>query len=538
MSLLKRLFIWPAYRFILASVFFVGIAHIAFLPPFEGFDETAHWSSVTFWSSEGKMPIYGVDKLDKGLETYPGPMPYLGDTSANEAGRLTYYTYNAADNDSLHESFPPTVFAPGPTNNWQAQHPPLYYLALQPAYKFTQNWDWVSQFFVLRFTSWCFAFAGFFIGVEASVRWIKQNQLFQQHSNLPAEKFALIAAAWPFLVPQFFPEMARMGNDSMCLLFAGISWSALLQIEQGGFSKKWVVVLGFALGAGLWTKAFFVPICAGVGLYFLWRAYLEKSAHWIKVATTSLTIAIIIGGGWYIYKAIVYGNIIGGDEMLQFDKNGGVLGNFLHNASLLAIIRGLAGMAISFLWAGNWSLGRLSNFVMLVPMIVFFLPMLNSLWKLKSFPKVIWLPLFMAVPVVAGLCYHLMLRIALTGVGSGAPGWYLHILAPALATFIAVGWPKHIGMTVIVGLISLFSIYAWTLQLALFSGCAVKHEVSKRIDFAGSCVVDWDQMSALANPVWGGLLLCVALFCLAWIPIRKRCFNDQNRNSEIDLFPK
>ena len=162
-----------AYRFILAAVFFVGLAHIALLPPFEGFDETAHWSSIAQWGHGGGMPVYGTAGIDRAIREYPGPLPYTA------PGGVHYDNFDPKFSVGPHESRPPEFFE-GEGHNWQAQHPPLYYLLLRPVFRMFNSFSWADQFFALRAMSWLFAFAGFAIGVEAS------KALFAESGNKAA----------------------------------------------------------------------------------------------------------------------------------------------------------------------------------------------------------------------------------------------------------------------------------------------------------------------------------------------------------------
>jgi hypothetical protein len=63
-------------RLLLTAVAFLGLVHLAFLPPWEGFDEPAHWSSVEQAADTGTLPLYGKARLSADFEDYSGPLPY------------------------------------------------------------------------------------------------------------------------------------------------------------------------------------------------------------------------------------------------------------------------------------------------------------------------------------------------------------------------------------------------------------------------------------------------------------------------------
>jgi hypothetical protein len=48
---------------LLLAVFLFGVARVAALPPFEGYDEVAHWSSIQQIADDGQIPVYGRDHL-------------------------------------------------------------------------------------------------------------------------------------------------------------------------------------------------------------------------------------------------------------------------------------------------------------------------------------------------------------------------------------------------------------------------------------------------------------------------------------------
>jgi hypothetical protein len=77
-------------RLILFAVFMAGVAHVAALPPFEGFDEVAHWSYIQQIADEGRIPIYGQDPARRSRVsriTAGSPHPILGRQSRSQARR-------------------------------------------------------------------------------------------------------------------------------------------------------------------------------------------------------------------------------------------------------------------------------------------------------------------------------------------------------------------------------------------------------------------------------------------------------------------
>ncbi|HEX7200566.1 MAG TPA: hypothetical protein VF213_13870, partial [Dongiaceae bacterium] len=157
------------------------------------------------------------------------------------------------------------------------------------------------------------AFAGFAIGCRATQRCL---------AGWGVQKAALLAVpAWPILFPEFFPEMARLGNDSLSLFFAGLAW----YVTVGLLARPRVagaVLLGIALGLGLLTKSFFLPVSAGLGLFFLYAALRRREPRHLRDLVIALVIAAVIGGYWYLDNSRTYGSVFGMTEFAAAARYG------------------------------------------------------------------------------------------------------------------------------------------------------------------------------------------------------------------------
>eukprot|EP01039_Chlorochromonas_danica_P017156 gene17156-20397_t len=191
-----------AMRLLVVAVWFIGLAFIAATPPFEGFDETAHWSYIQQIADIGHGPAPSVDRLSRDVDAYPGPMRYGEVPPFEQTGRRTYRSFHPG-----HGLGGPTTFAQGRDLNWQSQHPPLYYILSAPVYRAARGLGWVDHVFALRLFAFILAFGGYVIGVLAV------DQYARRADPELGPWTAVIVAAWPFLFPQFFPEFARLGND-------------------------------------------------------------------------------------------------------------------------------------------------------------------------------------------------------------------------------------------------------------------------------------------------------------------------------------
>ncbi len=497
--------LWPT-RLLLLAVALLGIAHVAFLPPFEGYDENAHWSYIQQIADERRLPPASESWLSGDLEDYAGPRPFEFSTPDKPAG-AAFRRYFATAHGDLRQPMA-RRYRPTARHNWEPrQQPPLYYLLLTPFYRIAQDWSWPAHFLLLRLVSWAMAFAGFAIGCRATQRCLGE-------AGASSAFLFLLVPAWPILFPEFFPEMARLGNDSLSLLFAGLVWHFLVKLLARPQPAQ-AALLGIALGLGLWTKSFFLPISAGLALLLLHAAWRAREPRHLRDLAIALGLAALVGGYWYLGNLRDYGSVFGQTEF-EAVREGGGLGQALLGVppALLAAeaLRGLALMAATFAWAGSWTLAHPPN-VLLAPVVALaLLPLLLWLSRFFRWPLAGQAPLFLAAPLLAGLISHQLLSIATGGYIAATPGWYLHILSGPLALALALGWawPRLFGALAAYAV--LFDALTWAGQLSLFSGCAYKPgpRMALTLD-PGSCLIETAHLAELGSPALGFAALALAL---------------------------
>jgi hypothetical protein len=541
----------PAYRtatlLLLLAVFFAGVAHVAALPPFEGFDESAHWSSIQQIADEGRIPEYGKDHLSADVARYPGPR------AAGHGQPYQDWFATPHEGATVAESGP-THFAQGVDRNWQAQHPPLYYALLAPVYRLAAGFDWLPHMLALRLASWGFAFAGFAWGA-----WRTQGVLRDRGIT---DLRLLLPPAWPFLFPQFFPEMARLTNDTLCLLLMAAVWALALRSIERGFSTRRVVALGAVLGAGLLTKAFFLPVIAGVTLLFGLTAWQRRersgadqtggdqtggdqtggdqrnggqTAYRILAQLLcTLVLAGAIGGAWYVNKWITTGTLTGGDDFVRLRQTGSLWHGLKEHFSFVQYGLGLTRIGLSFCWAGTWSFAHPTP-VVVAPMLA--MPLSAIAFYLRGARRgdlTAMAPLCLVAPMAGGLLYHQFLTVAGTGEGSGTPGWYLHIFAGPLSLALALGWrwPRVQGGMAIYALAYSAAMVPW--QLSFFSGCLARTGIGTASVAGARCGVDFGHLRAITLPgvalaagaVAAALLMAVAVLIIRGHQRSKRHHSD------------
>jgi hypothetical protein len=480
-----------AFSLYLLSLFLIGVGYIAITPPFEGFDELSHYASLRQIADTKTIPLFGRSYLPQDVAGYRGPIAYSSRNPPFDSG-LTYAKFFAQPESVARfvrdygQPQPPPVFVPSDEANWEAQHPPLYYLILAPVMHLVESSALVNQILVLRLASYMLALAGVFLGLEA----------------IPAAGTMInpVAASagfllYPVMLPMFFPEFARIGNDSLCLLLAGLAAFLLTKGLANESKTRWPAALGVCLGLGLLTKAFFLPITFVLGVFLLLRCWSsgDNKARRMRLRNSAIVLAVaaVIGGGWYIYNALANGVLIGGDD--AFVRQSDFWTRIKQNLSVYDLARSGVVAFTTWIWAGTWSLARmsLSLYVPMLLMVSMTIGAFAAQLRRTPLAEPVWLPVLLVAIFSCGLLYHVVLVSAYGGVG-GTAGWYFNILmpwtAPALGSGVmALGkraWTRLL-LTSLLCYGVLFQAMAVWAQVALFTGCAVKGS-DKYYSFSGS----------------------------------------------------
>ena len=480
-----------------------GIAHVAFLPPFEGFDEPAHLSYIQQIADTGHIPQLGIDKISTDIAEYSGPLPYPTRTPPfDDNGGITYKKFFATTQPALPASLARS-YRPSGEGNDETQHPPLYYLVLAPLYLLVKDWSWQGLFLVLRSASWALAFAGFAIGCRATQRALAHQGI--------APGLLLIVPLWPFLFPEFFPEMARLGNDSLCLLLMGISWKLLLDLLARQ-ERRTTMLLGLTLGLGLLTKAFFLPITVGCGAILLYQAVEARNRGYATNAAVVLVVAVGLGGAWYLYKLVTVGSLVGSADLIAASRQGSLWLRLMTNFNLYAFLRGIAAVFASFVWAGTWSMARLPDFFSLPGVVLFLLPIFDWMRRLRRASPAEIAPFFLGGLMFAGMVYYLLTQMTRVPPGPGASGWYFHILSGPLSLALVAGWRRPRILMALSFYAILFNVVCWLSQLSLFSGCGYLAGSYRYLQFDfGDCFIEPARLRVLGEPLLGATAICAAV---------------------------
>jgi hypothetical protein len=506
-----------AIRLLLAGALLIGFAQIAITPPFEGFDETTHYSYIAQLADTGRWPNFG-DPISADVEaiTQITPLPESAHTAVSYSKFFQGSAASiAAAGARLHAPRDPALpWRNGATVNWEAQHPPLYYAMMVPLYRATKGVSVIGQLFALRSLSYLIAWAGLVLAVFAALRMPLAGQ---------GAPVAFALALWPALFPTWFPEMARIGNDGLVLLIAVPAWWLLVRLTAPAPSLRDYALFGLACGLGLLTKVTFAPFVAVAGCYLLWRLWRQRQegAGHVFVGLVLFAVAIaIVAGWWYVMRAVETGHLLATSDSLSLEQEGGLVARLKQNFAAADFARGLLVTVMTFLWSGTWSF--------VTPGLWPFVPMLLLLAVL-AFGVVVrrdglrepsnLLGLLTLALFCAALFQQALVLMARLG-PSVVPAWYLHSFAPVLAGVLALGLIGTMEsalrrlMMLLILYAPFFMLFAMFGQVLFYAGCESRRPgLADHIFSSAPCGIPfgtlYDRLAVLAFP-GAALVLLIA----------------------------
>jgi hypothetical protein len=534
-----------AIRTLAAGCLLLGIAHIALLPPWEGFDELAHYSYIQQVADADPVPSSGSARISTDVERYRSgaPLPYASRPPFEDNGGLTYRSFfegtRARDRGLVHRPpDEPRRYAPGPVANWEAQHPPLYYLVLAPVYRATRHLSWGAHLFSLRLVSYLFAWSAWALALYACLA--ARTPAPATERAFPWRWAAIGTALWPVLLPAWYPEFARLGNDSLAALAATAVWLVALRAVHTGLSTAHALAMGALLGAGALVKAPLVAVAVGLAGFWIVHAWTRRHATaFVPVATRvalMLVVVAAVAGWWYLRNRHPYLVALAPADEAALREGGGLMEGLARNFTLAQWLRAHAAVVATLGWSATWSLARPPH-VFLAPLaMTVVLGAAGYAWALRRTRPgdLPWLPAWMAAPLLLALGYHALVRVALSGTAI-TPGYYFHVLCAPLGAALGLalrrGWTRAAGRRLVVALTAYALVFAiavsWA-QVLLFTGHLDKAGTAKHYRAVSALGVMFDvpavldRLGTLAFPalgatafVFGGALVLLGLAGMA-----------------------
>ena len=507
---------------LLLAALLIGLAQAALLPPWEGFDEPPHYSYFQQIAETGRWHAFDT-KMSREIDTYLAVAP----TTKEMHGPWTYYDFFAAGPAAIEAGrhliqdrpAEPRAWVPGQLGNWQLQHPPLYYVVMVPAYLASKTWSLAAQLFFLRSFSYLLGWAGLCIVAV----WA-----FRTGPGRIATLLPLAVGLWPFLFPGWFPEMGRLGNDSLVAVLAACSLVLVNRLISTEAKIRDYALFGLTLGLGLLTKATFLPVTAAAFIFLGSLAAVAKGSERRSARTIGFVIAAVlamaVGGWWLALKMIESGGVTGVSGVIDLHAPGGLIAGLLKNLNFWSIVQPW-GVATSFLWSSTWSFIIPPRSAML-PLVVLAMAIAYGCYRYlrrHGVQPIGWFVLLVLGLLVCALTYYSIELLAV--IANATPGWYVHALAPILALLLGYGiagafeapWLRS-AMPALLLYPLAFLPAATILNVLFFAGCAPT--LPGRQYFAWSsaaeCLADYPRMYGnLAVLAWPGV--GITLFVAGWM---------------------
>jgi hypothetical protein len=488
---------WISAELLLASLL-IGLAHIAGLPATEGMDEIAHYSYIQQIAKTGTVPRFG-DKMFQ---------------DAEDARNILWENRNVLADPKIIKRVrqalkvprdPAATGKPGDRENWEVeQQPPFYYMLLTPAYLLSERWSLVGQFALLRGLSYLAAWLSLCFAVFVA------DKSFPAPG--PGRAMVTAPALWPFVFPGWFPEMARIGNDSLVALLVASAIAVIICAPIRRWST-WLL-LGAICGLGALTKLTFLPFLAAIALLLLYRTWWRDASPWKFLGFLASVLAV--AGWWYFQRSVETGMLFATPENLWLSERGGLIAGLMEHFSVDALAWAIPAAGMSFLWMGTQSYIT-PPLIALAPLVVLLL--LISWAYLVGFHSYRMYPLVQITPLALGIwclaiSYPILVLMGLYGrvplgfLGYGGyPGWYLHSFAPALAPVIGIAITtfarNRLVRTVVCLLLAydiVFLFGATFMQFLSFTGCGLSNFNNRfHVAYASECWNDWQRLTDILD---------------------------------------
>lgn len=477
------------------SAFYKWVAYIALVlvslallqPPFEGFDENAHYSRILDASNDINTQFSGRRGFRSDVSNYPGPEAYAsGDYPFSTAKTYDRFYLLSPESMARVKQYPISLKDAGVSSrdNWQYQHPPMYYVFSGVFNRVFHFETMVANIIALRMFSVSLV-------VLALVFCYKGLSLLQEKFWIDGASIETVIGVFALCFPMFYFEFARLGNDALVFLWLSVCFCCSARAYK--LNKPQSSLLGMSIGltCGLWTKATvlpLLPVFAMFALYCLWQSDVGKNPFLIvRDFAWAYVLPVAIGLGWYVFSYWAFNDIGLGSEVRDLGQSSGLFHGLVVNFDLTNFVRGLAVPLVTFVYAGSWSLIRAPLALYVVMSMIYSVFIVRYISYLVKCPRALiaWMPVGVFAFLYAGLAYHVLVSMALSGLGTSG-GWYLYVLTPWVLVALCLGFDKKsrffvktcqwIGLCVSVGV--------FTINMLIYSGFVTKDNF-KEMRFVG-----------------------------------------------------
>ncbi|CAN5776360.1 glycosyltransferase family 39 protein [soil metagenome] len=292
---------------------------VVIFPPFSGHDEVAHFAYVQTVVRDHRVPELLVDDIPSYFYRY---CQFILDWSPCEPenDRWLQQPFRFADWGAAG------VFPAG--EQYAANHPPLYYLLVAPAFKITETASIETQQYVLRALSIPFGIiAVFFAFATAMV-------------IFPGDRFmAILVSSFVAFQPQVSYEASMVNNDIAGIASMTVVIYLIVRGMKRGFGLFECVALGMGLGVALLIKGNSVVIMPVIALAMILTIGFRRVGKWAARGAIVAGVAAVVTAPWYAFLWRTYGNLDGlaqVEELQQpWNRQAGTFAELLFNRSFV-----------------------------------------------------------------------------------------------------------------------------------------------------------------------------------------------------------
>ena len=415
-----------------------GSFYSAILPIWEGYDEPYHFAAIQYVAANGTPPSLQTRiSREVSASFHVLPLPWMLRLHGISPPVYTHDDFwklpeeqRAELQKSLHQIPPDFAKQPSPEAllNDEAQQPPLYYFLFSIPLRLAQDRSLESRVLILRLISIVVASFALPIGYLIVKRVTGQSTI------------ALAIVGLATMMPELFIDISRVGNECLALFtYTGVIYLAVRVVEGPGQFRK-MPFLGFLVGSGLLTKAYFVtalPAVLALALWCYWKWPRERR-QLLLFSAIGLVSIFAIAAPWYWHVHQLTGSWSGlARETIVSSSPLGMMSQILQ----VNWISGIKSIVLSHIWFGGWSFLRVPEPLYALFGIIFAFASLGLLislykhFKRKDYGRLSVAPSTGYLVVLLSFCgffglglgYDILLTYVSVGVSSST-GWYMYCL--------------------------------------------------------------------------------------------------------------
>ncbi|MEA2583720.1 MAG: hypothetical protein QOF33_1805 [Thermomicrobiales bacterium] len=310
---------WPIARRFLLALIVVFLAkqaiNVFVFPPFSGHDEAAHFAYIRTVATEHRVPV--LPDVETWLASGDTTAEPPGDFLPDDLYKYCIYVLGWQGTNVCETKNPSYLADPphvrsysqgvGPVlvgYQYDANHPPLYYMLMTPIYWLTDGASIETQLYFLRAAAIPFGL------MTVLLAFMMVRTLFPGDAFLSVTVPAFVA-----FQPQISYEAAMVNNDIVCIaLYSWILYLLIVGIRDR-FPTKICTLTGFAFGLALLAKGTSLTAVPLIAVAIILGVGVRNVRRWVGKGALTAGIAAALSWPWYLFMYRTYGNLDAFDQI-------------------------------------------------------------------------------------------------------------------------------------------------------------------------------------------------------------------------------